>query len=148
MDRRRLLNKKGAMGDLTESVIFVFILVIFATVVIASFNSRYSQSYNLGLDTSGLEEFNRYATSGDSQVREGEASLTSDGLSLTSSWALVKGLYLVLWSFFNGSFINVIIIDMLQIEGTAGATLALTLRALFLITLIFAIIKLFFKTKA
>lgn len=138
----------GNMSSWTEGIVFAFIFVIFATVIIASMNSTYNQSYSLGLDTSGLQEFNSYVTSGNEQVSEGEASLTSDGLSLSSSWALIKGLYSTLWSFFNGSWINVIILDMLKIEGSAGYTLALTLRALFLISLLLAIIKLFFKTPA
>jgi hypothetical protein len=142
-----LKNKKANnMASWTEGIVFVLLFVIAVTIVIAAFNSKIGTTNTIGLDTASLDDFNSLAESSNAQINEGQTSLTSFGLTLLSSWALAKGIFGVLWSFFNGQWINYIILDMLQIANPLGSILAITLRVLFLLSLIFAIIKLFFKT--
>ena len=136
----------GNMSGLTEGIIVSLIFVVLFTAVIANLNTTYDEDYNVGLSTDALDDFNSYAGNAHEQTG-GEVESTNQGLTLVSSWKMAKGLYSTLWSFFNGSWINTIIIDMLKIGGSAGYILALTLRTLFLLTLLFAIIKLFFKIK-
>ena len=144
-----MMNKKANnMGSWTEGIIIALIFIVASTIVISNFNDRYGMNNSIGLDTSSLDDFNNLAESSNTQINEGQTSLTSFGLTLLSSWALAKGILGVLWSFFNGQWINYIILNMLQIANPLGSILAVTLRVLFLLSLVFAIIRLFFRTPA
>lgn len=144
-----LKNKKANnMASWTEGIIICLIFIIATTVVVSNFNTRYGTNNTIGLDTSSLDEFNSLADSSNAQINEGQTSLTSFGLTLLSSWALAKGIFGVLWSFFNGQWINYIILNMLQVANPIGSIIAVTLRVLFLLSLVLAIIKLFFRTPA
>lgn len=145
----RLNNKKANnMAAWTEGIIVALIFVVAATIVLSNFNTNTGTNNSIGLSTSALDDFNNLADSSNNQINQGQTSLTSLGLTLLSSWALAKGIFGVLWSFFNGQWINYIIINMLQIANPLGAVLAITLRVLFLLSLIFAVIKLFFRQQA
>jgi hypothetical protein len=146
--RSILKNKKAdSMKGWTEVILFSLLFVVMLTAVLAHFNAKYEKDYSVGLDTSGMDEFTAYVGSADDQVRGGEVEHTAEGLTLKSSWAVAKGIYSTVWSFFNGSWINVIIIGIFKMEGVVGITVALILRTMFLASLIFLIIKLFFKVK-
>lgn len=135
----------GNMKGVGEGIILMLLFVILLGVVVANYNTLYSTNHSVGLDTSALDDFTAQVQTGNDQIIGGEATQVNDGLSLTTSWALAKGFFGVAWSFINGSWISQIIIGMLGLGGTAGVTIALVLRMLFLITIIWAVIKLFFK---
>jgi len=137
----------GSISGLMEGVVMSLLFVVLLTSVLAHFNTQYGQDHSVGLDTSALDTFNTQLQTAYEQTG-GEVTQTTTGLSLSSSWALVKGLFGVTWSFFNGSWIPTIIIGLLKIEGTAGITISSVLRLLFLGTLIWSIVRLFFKVKA
>jgi len=136
------------MSTLTEGILLIVAFVILLTGVLAVFNVNYNKDYNVGLETKTFEDsFSNYITTANNAT-EGEVETTSDGLTLKSSWSMAKGLYTVLWDFISGQWINRIIIDMLGMEGDAGRSLALIIRMLFLASLIFSLVKLFFKVVA
>jgi len=137
----------GSMSSLTEGVLLSLLFVILLGAVLTSLNTTYDKDYSVGLETDSLDEFVSLMEDSEGQVTEGEVveSSSDSGLSLKTSWALAKGIFGTLWSFVSGQWITNLIQNILKIPGAAGIATALVLRLLFLSTLIWAILKLFFK---
>jgi hypothetical protein len=138
------------MSNMLEGIVLSLLFVVLLTFVLVDLNDTYDKDFSVGLDTSYLNNDGALADlmdSSHSQVDEGEVveSSSDSGLSLKTSWALGKGIFGMLWEFFNGNWINNIIINILKIPGTAGITTAFALKILFFATLIWAVLKLFFK---
>jgi len=134
----------GEMSGMWEGIILSLLFVVCLSAVLAHFNNQYDQDYSVGLNTSGLSAF-QTATESAYGETGGEVTQTSEGLTLLSSWNMAKGIFSTLWDFVSGAWIPTIVIDILQLDGAVGVTIANVLRALFLGTLIFGLIKLFFK---
>lgn len=132
----------ASTNTLITGIIVVFGMILLTGIILTGFNDATDESYTLGLDTGGLDTISNALGSSYNQTG-GEVTQVDDGLSLSTSWAMVKGLGDVLWNFVNGSVIyNVILLLNL---GTAGIVIANLLRLLFVIIIVFSIIKLFFK---
>ena len=134
----------AGMSNVMEGAVLSILFVVLLGVVVGYFNSVYHQDYSTGLDTSSMNAFSAQVQTGYEQTG-GEATQGADGLSLSTSWALAKGLFGTTWNFISGAWIPNIIINMLKMDGVAGLTIAAVLRLLFLAILLFSIIKLFFK---
>jgi len=133
----------GSFNGMSEGIIMALLFVVFAGAVIGYLNIEYSEDFETGLDTSGLTDFYD-ATDTAYDATTGEVTQTNDGLSLTSSWKMLKGLITVSWGFLNGSWINNLMV-MIKLDGAAGYTAGMVLRILFLGLILFSIIKVFFK---
>jgi len=134
----------GNVGGMTEGIILALAFVVLTGGVLAYLNSQYGETFSIGLQTDGLDDFyDATQTAYDSTT--GEVTMTNDGLSLLSSWKMAKGLFGTAWSFINGSWISTLITDTLKLEGAAGFTIAMVIRVLFLSLILWSIIKLFFK---
>jgi len=133
----------SSTNTLLNGIIITFVLVILTGIVLTSFNATFEQDYNLGLETGGLDDISSALGSAYNQTDQGEVTQVSDGLSLKSSWAISKGLFNVVWSFVNGSWITNVI--ALLNMGASGYIIGVLFRLLFVVILIFSIIKLFFK---
>jgi len=134
----------GSLSGMTEGIILALLFVVLAGSVIGYLNVQYSEDYSIGLDTSGLDSFYS-STQTAYDATTGEVTQTAEGLTLTNSWKMVKGLISTAWSFVNGSWISTLITSILKLEGAAGYTIAMVLRILFLGLILWTIIKLFFK---
>ena len=129
----------GEMSGLWEGIILSLLFVVLFGTVLSYMNNQYDQDYETGLDTSGLDTFSSAVEAADSETG-GEVTQTSEGLTLTSSWNMGKGIYTTIKSFITGSWIN----RLVTILGVP-AVIGIVARILFLGMLIFALIKLFFK---
>jgi len=134
----------GSLSGMTEGIVLALLFVILTTSVLVYMNNEYGENFNVGLNTSGLDTFYS-STQTAYDATTGEVTQTSDGLTLKSSWRMAKGLSSTAWSFVNGSWLNTLITDTLKIGGSAGFTIAMVLRILFLGLILWSIIKLFFK---
>lgn len=137
----------GSMSSMTEGILLSMLFIVLLGVVLASLNVTYDKDFSVGLETDSLTEFSKMIETGQGQVSEGEVveSSSDSGLSLKTSWALAKGIFETLWEFISGQWIINLVQNVLKLPGVAGITTALVLRLLFLSTLIWAILKLFFK---
>lgn len=129
---------------LLTGIILVLLMVILAGLFLAPLNSTYDEEYGLGLDTGGLDDISSQFERSYNDTIGGEVESKDDGLSLLSSWNIALGLFKLTWEFVNGSWINNLFMNVLDL-GETGFYLALVLRLLFIATLIFSVIKLFFK---
>jgi len=134
----------GSTSGMTEGIVLALLFVVLTGVILAHFNTKYDEDFTTGLDTSGLDSFST-ATQTAYDETTGEVTQTSEGLTLSSSYSMFKGLMSTAWSFINGSWISTLVTDTLKISGTAGSTIAMVIRILFLGLLLWSVIKLFFK---
>ena len=129
-------------NSVLTGMIVVFGMILLTGIILTGFNDATGESYELGLDTSGLTTISS-ALGGAYNETGGEVTQQDDGLSLKSSWTIGKGLLDVMWNLINGSIVyNVILLLNL---GSAGVVVASIVRLLFVCILIFSVIKLFFK---
>ena len=134
----------GSFSGMTEGIVLALLFVVLTGAVIGYFNSEYGETYETGLDTSGLDTFYS-STQTAYDATGGEVTQTDEGLTLSTSWKMFKGLSSTAWSFINGSWIGTLITSTLKMEGVAGYTIAMVLRILFLGLILWSIIKIFFK---
>jgi len=135
----------GEMSGMWEGVLFSLLFVVLLTAVLAHFNTQYDQDFDVGLNTSGITAFTDTVGAAGSEAEGGEVTQTSEGLTLTASWNIAWGILSTLWDFITGDWIGSILVS-LNMDESVALTIEIILRALLLGTLIFALIKLFFKT--
>lgn len=140
------MNKKANIGGWTETIMLSMLFIALLGLVITYMNTTYGGDNSLGLDTSAIDpdgSFAQYTITAQGQIEGGETQQTDEGLSLTASWAIAKGIFTVIWQVLSGAWIGTLV-GMLMLPSTVGVVL----RALFVASLIFAVIKLFFKVWA
>jgi hypothetical protein len=145
----RNMNKKGAsLSGWTEGAIGAMLILMCLGIVIASLNSQYGKNYDsgFGLPTSTTKtQFDAYQ--GQLQTGlEGEASTNAiSGVSVVSSWGIIKGGISMMWDFLNGQWIRNSV-NLLQL-GDAGTALGWGLTLLYIFSIGFILIKVLFKVK-
>ena len=134
----------GSFSGMTEVIVLALLFVVLTGGVIGYLNVQYGETYETGLNTSGLDTFYT-STQTAYDATTGEVTQTAEGLTLASSWKMFKGLSSTAWSFINGTWISTLVTKVLKMDGAAGFTIAMVLRILFLSLMLWSIIKLFFK---
>jgi hypothetical protein len=104
-------------------------------------NAIYNQTYSTGLDTSGLDEFQEMKKDSHEDLIGSEVEQTAQGLTLKDSWTVGKRVFRVLTNFVSGSFINNLLVDILNFPPIVATILVV----LIWITLIMIIIYIFMK---
>ena len=101
-----MMNKKGSsITTWTFAIVLVLVMIILLqSQVLTPMNEIYGKNYETGLNTSAFDSFEELQTSAHSEVEGSEVSQTSDGLTLLSSWAIIKGVYSTLTDFADGTF--------------------------------------------
>lgn len=129
-----------------EAMIFSVLFIAVSAVVIAGYNVQYSKSYDIGINTSGIEEdIKDYQQTSQNQIEQGQTIQTASesGFSINTAIGIVKGGVTLLWSFVSGGWIETSI-GYLHL-GEAGTKLAFYLRMFYFIGLIFALLYTIFK---
>ncbi len=123
----RFMNKKGAsfMGW-TDVILMSLLFVIVLGFVIAGFNDKYDKNYDttMGLSTNSTPTaFSNLQNSYSSATSEGEASTDAQtGLTLSSTWLLIRSTGTIIWNFLTGSWIEKTC-AMMQLPAIVGAIL-------------------------
>ncbi len=130
-------NKKGAslLNWIFVVATILLFLVILQTSVLNPMNDIYGQDFETGLDTSGLDDLQSLKETTDAEVTGSDVTQTNDGLSLTSTWTIGKGMYSTLVSFVGGNFISNLLTDILNLPPVVANVLVLLIW-LSLITII------------
>ena len=139
------------MSNLTnwaETLVIFCLVVGLLTIVFAGMNANYNSSYDVGINTSSIESNLKTKTNqGQEQILGGEANsnANSDAGLLSTSIGIITGMGSMIWSFLTGGWIETVA-GYLNV-GLAGTKLALYLRILWVISVIFAIAYAIFKVK-
>jgi hypothetical protein len=142
-----MMNKKGySMSGWTETILLSLLFVLVTGIIIANFNDMYGKNYDIGLGAQTNSSLNSFVNSQDtlaSNVKGGEASFTTDGISLKSSWEMIKTIGNIFWSFITGGWIETITTNYLGLPEQVG----FIFRVLYFLSIIFIIMRLLFKIK-
>lgn len=139
------MNKKGySISGWIEGVSLVILFIGIFGYVISDMNVHYGRDFQIGLGSqinASRQALIDTAESTTGEIQGGEAEFsTSQGLTLKSSWAILKSIGTVLWDIITGGFIETIVGWMhLNME------VAIILRVLYIFSIVFAIITVLFR---
>jgi len=139
---------EGSLSGWTEGILLSVAFVLILGVVITNLNGMYNQDNQLGLGTNTTaEDFKDYQDTAGNQIIGGEADFDSaSGITLRSSWGIVKGAFNIVGSFLTGGWVEDVF-NMMNL-GEAGQIWATYIRILWVLSLIFAILYILFKVVA
>jgi len=138
-------NKKGVtMSSWTEGILFSLLIVLILGIVVGGFNVMYGEDNQLGLGGNTTESaFADYQGTLESEIRGGEAEFDStSGMTLKSSWGIIKSATGIIWDFLTGGWIETIVMYM-----KLPSEVALVFRILYFLSIGFIILKILFKVK-
>lgn len=144
--RIRKLNKKGySMSSWTEGIILSLLIVIMFGFVVSGMNSLYGENYSIGLGTNASnDDFVAYQSTLQNEITTGEAEFdASQGLTLKSSWGILKNISSIIWNFITGGWIETITTDWIGLPAIFGSMF----RMLYFISLGLIILYLLFKVE-
>lgn len=139
------MNKRGiGFSGWIEAILFSLLFVIILGTIIVGMNTKYNKNYDstMGLGTNDtLTQLTGLQDSFSTATSEGEASNNAfSGISLSTSWQLIKNIVSISWNFISGAWI----IKTVQMAGLP-IILGLILRMLYFFSIGFILIKLLFK---
>jgi len=145
----KLLNDKRAfsLSSWTEVALFTTLMVLLVITLIANMNVTYDQNYDGSFGLSNAiattqGELTDYQETLQQNVREGQASSSGTGISLTTTWSIITSGLNIMWTFLTGGFIEEII-GLMQLPTIVGTIL----RILFVLSIGFILLKLILKIK-
>lgn len=130
----------------TEGIILTLAFLAVLTIVVADMNVKYDKNYDIGINSGNTTEqlFIQYQNTSQTQIQGGEVEFDAvNGISLKSSYGLTKDAISIVWGFLSGGFIEDIINKWNL--GEAGTILAVSIRILWFLSLVFALLYALFK---
>lgn len=129
----------------TEGIIFSIAFVVTFALVIGGLNSELGRTFEVPIaDNHTMDSFVSYMNTSKSQIDTGEAKFdATQGVTVKSSWSIAKGVLDILWNFFSGGWIENTA-ELLNL-GEGMLAFAKILRIIYFISVIFAVIYIFFK---
>lgn len=139
---------QGSFSGWTEAILFSVAFLTVLGIVVAGFNGMYGGSNVVPLtDPNVSSSFSNYIDTSTGQIEGGEADTQADaGITLSSSWGITKNVWKLVVTFLTGGWIEDTV-GMLSL-GASGSTLAFTLRLLYIMSMIFAVLYILFKVVA
>ncbi len=143
-----MIPKKDISGyslqSWTEASIGITLILIIVALIVVDMNGRYSQTHDstFGMNTS-MNDWITYQSTFE-QGMQGEATTSAfTGISLGSTWAMMKFGLSTVFQFLTGGFITSAV--GLLGWGAVGDALALALRLLFVISIGYILLRLILK---
>jgi len=132
------------MSGWTEGILLSILLVAVLGIVVAGMNVKYGQNYDIGLGADTTESaYIEYQDTLDREIGGGEVEFSANqGLTLKSSWGIIKSGINIIWNFLTGGWIESIVAYM-HLPSVVGVIL----RILYFISVGFIILTILFKVK-
>lgn len=134
----------GSFSGWIEIILFSLLFMVILGAVIGGLNKEYGNNYDstFGLGTNDtLNSLTNLQDSFTTATAEGEASNNANsGISLSTSWQLVKAITSTTWNFVTGDWI-IKSVALAQLPAILGVVL----RILWFLSIGFILIKLLFK---
>ena len=142
-----MINKKGvSFSGWTEAILLSVLFLFGFGTVIGGMNVKYNENYDptLGLSTQEVQNaFNTYQNTLQTTTNTGEASFESvNGLSLSTSWQLLKATGDLIWGVISGGWAEKIVYAI-----GLPTYFALVFRILWFISIGFILITIIFKVR-
>lgn len=135
----------GVLSGWSEAILFSIAFLIAFTSVIALMNIEYGQNHEVPLtDTTTIDAFTEYMGTSKDSIEEGTVEYDSDqGITLKESYGLAKNAITIMWNFITGGWIEDVV--LLLNLGDVGDSLAIVLRILYFLSLVFGLLYALFK---
>lgn len=135
----------ASLSGWIDGVLFTILFIVILSGVVGGLNTLYSKSFEMGLGTDTTTgNIENYQTQLQEKIEGGDIDFSAEtGISLSSSWDMIKSTLSVLWNFITGGMIETICTDWLMLPKQVGGTL----RILFFLAVTFLAIALLFKRK-
>lgn len=145
MNKLIINNKKGSTFEgWTEGIVLsVLFVIVLGGVVFGGLNAEHNGNIEIeGLDTSGVQAtFENLQKSQQEKINGGDATFQSDsGLTLSTSWDMVKSILSMVLSFLGGAWVPTLI-AYLHLPTIAG----IIIRGLWIVALTFIILSILFN---
>lgn len=130
-------------GLWTEVILFSIAFVIILGAIVADMDDKFGQSHDasFGLTTNDtLSALVGTQSTLQTGVNEGQVTNNNLGLSVSTSWNVIKSIGTITWNFITGGWIEKTV-AMAQLPTIVGVVL----RVLYFISIGFIILKLLFK---
>lgn len=140
-----MINKKGfSMVGWTEGILLSVLLVVAFGIIIGGMNVKYDKNNQIGLGGNTTESaFINYQSTLEREIGGGEVEFTAgEGLTLKSSWTVIKSGISIIWSFLTGGWIETIVMYL-----KLSSAVALTFRILYFLSIGYIILTILFKVK-
>lgn len=140
-----LKDKRGySLSGWTEGILLATLFVIILGGVIINMNGMYNKDHQIGLGTNTTKDaYVNYQDTLQSQIGGGEAEFSANqGLTLKSSWGILKSGVNIVWDFLTGGWIETIVFYM-----KAPAEVAVIFRILYFLSIGFIVLWILFKVK-
>lgn len=133
----------ASMTGWTEGILLSLLFVIILAGIIVNLNTMYGKNFQLGLGTNtSQQQLKDYEKTMSEEISGGEVEFTSgEGLTLKSSWAVIKAGLGIIWNFITGGWIETICMYM-----QLPTAVSVIFRILYFLSLGFIILRLLFKT--
>ena len=119
------MNKKGySLGGWAEVALFTSLFMILTISLIAYMNVTYDGNYDgtFGLSdsiSSTQNDLSDYQDTLQQSVKEGQATSSGEGISLTTTWSIITAGINIMWSFLTGGFIEDIV-GLMRLPAIVG----------------------------
>lgn len=135
----------GSLTGWTEGILLTLAAVVVMGIIVGNFNDLYNQNNELPfVDNTTQAKFVEFQGNSSQQILGGEVAFdASTGLTLKSSYSILKGLLSILWDFISGNFIPKI--AEAWGVGDAGMTFAVVLQILYFLSIVGAVLFAAFK---
>jgi hypothetical protein len=136
----------GSVHGWGDTIIFSLLFVSILSLVVADLNVNYGKNNAIGFtDDSGTNQrFITYQDTSKQQLEQGDVEFNAiSGISLKSSWGIAKDFVTICWDFLTGGWIQEIVKSWGL--GQVGTVLALGLRMIYFISLVFGLLYALFK---
>jgi hypothetical protein len=147
----KIKGRKGySISGWTEGIILLLVVITMSVYIIAGMNGLYGKSSNPVLEGLGgitddtEQDFINYQSTANNELSSGEATFdATSGLTLTSSWGLLKTIGTAIWNFITGNWIKVVVIEWIGLPSF----FALMFQALYFISIVLILLYLLFKVE-
>jgi len=135
----------GSISGWTEGILLTLAFITVFGIVLAGFNLKYGQNYSLGITDNTTEQlFIDYQDTSQEQIKGGEVEFDADqGITLKESYGLAKDAINIVWTFLSGGFIEKVA-ESWNV-GESGMVLARSIRIIYFLSLVFALLYALFK---
>lgn len=123
------------------TLLIILILILVTTQILGPMNTTYNKSFDTGLSTDALDDYQEAIQGADEKIKGGEVTQEDQGLSLKEAGSIGKLLYNTIWNFVTGGFIDNLLTDVLGFPAIVGTIV----RLMFITSLILIIVYLFTK---
>jgi len=144
--RSILKNKKAySLGGWSEGILLSILVVMVLGIIIGGMNVKYGEDHQIGLGGNTTKNaFIDYQSTLEREISGGEAVFDAQsGLTLKSSWGIIKAGITIIWDFFTGGWIETIVSYMML-----PSAVAIIFRLLYFLSIGYIILKILFKVKA